>query len=143
MMNPASQPESADSMEMTSSQLSWMRSELSNVRTLLSWVRTSVSMIGFGFTIYNFYSGVFEDLGGGERSHLAARNLGLALVGFGTLAMIIALWNFSALKSYLDSMSGRLLVPEALRRRWIISYLAAAVILVIGVITFLFMLQVI
>jgi putative membrane protein len=130
-------------MEMTSSQLSWMRSELSNVRTLLSWVRTSVSMIGFGFTIYNFYSGVFEDLGGGARSHEAARNLGLALVGFGTLAMIVALWNFSSLKTYLDSISGNLHVPEALRRRWIVSYVAAAVILVIGLITFLFMLQVI
>ena len=77
-------------LDLLSAQMSWIRSDLSNLRTLLSWVRTSVSMIGFGFTIYNFYSGFFEDFAG-ERFREAARNLGLALVIFGTLAMIIAM----------------------------------------------------
>jgi putative membrane protein len=110
------------------------------VRTLLSWVRTSVSMIGFGFTIYNFYLGFFDELGS-ERLADAARNLGLTLVGFGTLAMIIALWNFRSTKVYLDSLSTRLQIPEALQRRWIVSYVAAVVIMVIGLITFIFMVR--
>ena len=77
-------------LSLISTQLSWMRSDLSNLRTLLAWARTSVSMIGFGFTIYNFYRGFLEDLGG-PRGVEAARNLGLALVGTSTLAMVIAL----------------------------------------------------
>lgn len=126
--------------DLTSSQLSWLRTELSDVRTLLSWVRTSVSMIGFGFTIYNFYKGFFDELGS-PRLDDAARNLGLSLVGFGTLAMVIALWNFWGIKTYLDSMSGQLQIPAALQRRWVVSYAAAAVIMVIGLLTFIFMVR--
>lgn len=129
-----------ESMEYTSSQLSWLRTELSDVRTLLSWVRTSVSMIGFGFTIYNFYSGFLDEMGS-SRMDDAARNLGLGLVGFGTLAMVIALWNYWSVKAYLDAMARDLQVPAALQRRWIISYLAAVVILIIGLVTFIFMLR--
>src|SRR3954453_23688497 len=76
-------------LSLISTQLSWMRSDLSNLRTLLAWARTSVSMIGFGFTIYNFYHGFLEELAGSGQED-AARNLGLALVGAGTLAMVIA-----------------------------------------------------
>src|SRR5215213_9827591 len=65
------------SLDLTSAQFSWIRSDLSNLRTMLSWLRTSVSMIGFGFTICNFYSGFFEDIAT-PRIESAARNLGLA-----------------------------------------------------------------
>ena len=44
-----------------------------------AWARTSVSMIGFGFTIYNFYRGLLQGpIVSGRQD--AARNLGLALV---------------------------------------------------------------
>ena len=142
MFDAASRSEPAEPSDLISSQFSWIRTEFSNVRTLLSWVRTSVSMIGFGFTIYNFYSGFFEELGT-ERVDDAARNLGLALVGFGTLAMVVALWNFWSINQYLDALSGPLQVPDELKRRWFVSYAVAAVILLIGLITFLFMLRVI
>jgi putative membrane protein len=95
-------PAASVNLDLTSAEFSWIRSDLSNLRTLLSWVRTSVSMIGFGFTIYNFYSGFFEQLGS-SRVDTAARNLGLALVGFGTLAMVIAVWNYCSLNQYLAS----------------------------------------
>jgi putative membrane protein len=127
---------------LVSAQLSWSRSELSNVRTLLAWIRTSVSMIGFGFTIYNFYRGFLEDLAS-PRGADAARNLGLALVGAGTLAMVVALWNYWSLNRYLEEAAAALQVPQGVKHRWIVSYVAAAVILVIGLITFLFMLRVI
>lgn len=127
---------------LLSAQFSWMRSELSNVRTLLAWVRTSVSLIGFGFTIYNFYRGFLEELATPQGAD-AARNLGLALVGAGTLAMVIALWNYRALNTYLESSERVLQITPAVKRRWIVAYAAAAVIMVIGLITFLFMLRVI
>jgi putative membrane protein len=129
-------------LSLTSNQLSWMRTELSNVRTLLAWARTSVSMIGFGFTIYNFYRGFLDDLAGSGRQD-AARNLGLALVAAGTLAMLVAIWNYWSINQALVAIEEVLQIPASFQRRWIYSYVLAAVIAVIGLITLLFMLRVI
>jgi uncharacterized membrane protein YidH (DUF202 family) len=97
-------------LSLTSNQLSWMRTELSNVRTLLAWARTSVSMIGFGFTIYNFYRGFLDDLAGSGRQD-AARNLGLALVAAGTLAMLVAIWNYWSINQALVAIEEVLQIP--------------------------------
>jgi uncharacterized membrane protein YidH (DUF202 family) len=99
-------------------------------------------MIGFGFTIYNFYRGFLEDIGG-TRGDDAARNLGLALVAAGTLAMVVAVWNYWSINQYLQSLDAALDISAGLKRRWIYSYVLAAVIAVIGLITLLFMLRVI
>jgi putative membrane protein len=129
-------------LSLISAQLSWMRSDLSNLRTLLAWARTAVSMIGFGFTIYNFYRGVLEDIGG-TRGDDAARNLGLALVAAGTFAMVVAVWNYWSINQYLQSLDGPLDISHGLKRRWIYSYVLAGLLIVIGLITLLFMLRVI
>lgn len=34
---------------------SWLRTRLSTERTLMSWVRTATALIGFGFTIVQFF----------------------------------------------------------------------------------------
>jgi putative membrane protein len=129
-------------LSLISTQLSWMRSDLSNLRTLLAWARTAVSMIGFGFTIYNFYRGFLEDLGG-TRGDDAARNLGLALVAAGTLAMLVAVWNFWSINKSLAALEADFPIPKDLHQRWLISYLLSAVLILIGLITLLFMLRVI
>jgi putative membrane protein len=129
-------------LSLISTQLSWMRSDLSNLRTLLAWARTSVSMIGFGFTIYNFYRGFLEDIGG-TRGDDAARNLGLALVAAGTLAMLVAVWNFWSINKALGALESAFPIPHELKQRWIYSYVLAAVLMLIGLITLLFMLRVI
>jgi putative membrane protein len=134
--------EPGPNLSLISTQLSWMRSDLSNLRTLLAWARTSVSMIGFGFTIYNFYRGFLEDLSGGRGAD-SARNLGLALVAAGTIAMVIALWNYWSINHSLQALDATLHIPEGLKRRWIYSYVLAGVLMLIGLITLLFMLRVI
>jgi putative membrane protein len=133
---------SGSNLSLISTQLSWMRSDLSNLRTLLAWARTSVSMIGFGFTIYNFYRGFLEDIGG-TRGDDAARNLGLALVAAGTLAMLVAVWNFWSINKALTALNSAFPIPHDLKQRWIYSYVLAAVLMLIGLITLLFMLRVI
>jgi putative membrane protein len=138
----ASSGASGSNLSLISTQLSWMRSDLSNLRTLLAWARTSVSMIGFGFTIYNFYRGFLEDIGG-TRGDDAARNLGLALVAAGTLAMLVAVWNFWSINKALAALDSAFSIPQELKQRWIYSYVLAAVLMVIGLITLLFMLRVI
>ena len=129
-------------LSLISTQLSWMRSDLSNLRTLLAWARTAVSMIGFGFTIYNFYRGFLEDLAG-PRGPDAARNLGLALVGAGTLAMVVATWNYWSINQHLQAMNKDFPIPRDLTLRWFISYVVAGILTLIGLITLLFMLRVI
>jgi putative membrane protein len=131
----------APNLSLISTQLSWMRSDLSNLRTLLAWARTSVSMIGFGFTIYNFYRGFLEDLAGSHGTD-AARNLGLALVGAGTVAMVIALWNYWSINKALAAMDRDFPIPRELQMHWVISYVVAVVLALIGLVTFLFMLRV-
>jgi putative membrane protein len=37
------------------SHFSWLRTRLSLERTMMSWIRTAVSLIGFGFTIVQFF----------------------------------------------------------------------------------------
>jgi putative membrane protein len=62
---------------------------LADDRTLMAWIRTSLSMIGFGFTIYKF----LKELAQLENSKLpdnGPRNLGLTLVGLGTVSLIVA-----------------------------------------------------
>jgi hypothetical protein len=86
--------------------------------------------------------GFIEQLGL-PRVDTAARHLGLALVGVGTLAMVIAVWNYWSLNQYLAASPVALNVPKRVKARWYYSYVVAAVVLEIGVITFLFMLKVI
>ena len=66
------------------SHFSWMRTRWSLERTLMSWVRTAVSLIGFGFTIVQF----FERLSSMEGVHpalrpQAPRSVGLSLIAEG------------------------------------------------------------
>jgi putative membrane protein len=136
------QTDASASLDLMSAEYSWIRSDLSNLRTLLSWSRTAVSMIGFGFTIYNFFSG-FLDETGEPRLREFSRNLGLGLVVAGTLAMLIGVWNYWTINTYLESSSVALPVARGLKVRWAYAYVLAAVLVLIGVITILFMLRVI
>jgi putative membrane protein len=66
------------------------RTRLAAERTLMGWIRTSFSMMTFGFTIYK----VMQELGQLNTAPDApvseSRQLGLALAGIGTAALMIA-----------------------------------------------------
>jgi len=77
------------------SHFAWLRTRMALERTLMAWVRTSVALIGFGFTIVQF----FQRLGGMEGVAPAARpqaprHLGLALIGAGVLSLVISTWQY-------------------------------------------------
>ena len=63
--------------------MSFQRTRMSADRTLMSVVRTSLSLIAFGFTIFQFFSGLKQASVLAGSSH-APRNFGLALVILGT-----------------------------------------------------------
>jgi putative membrane protein len=69
--------------------MSFQRTRMSADRTLMSVMRTSLSLIGFGFTIYQF----FERLRESEvlKSAHAARNFGSALVWLGIAMLVLGI----------------------------------------------------
>ena len=121
---------------------SWLRTDLSNLRTLMSWARTSVSLIGFGFTIFNFFSG-FLETSGEPRLREFSRNLGIALVVTGTLAVLVGVYNYWLINNYLEGSPAAAAVHRGLKLRWIYSYVIAGILALIGIVTILFMFRVI
>ena len=92
------------------SHFGWIRTRLSLERTLMSWVRTGTALIGFGFTIVQFFQRLqgMEDVAPALRPQ-APRHLGLALIGAGVLALVISGWQYWQLVRYLWSPQYRVL----------------------------------
>lgn len=92
------------------SHFSWVRTRLSVERTLMSWLRTSVSLIGFGFTIVQFFERFSGMTGVAEAARpQAPRYLGLALMAAGILALVISVWQYRRVMDHLWSGSFRVL----------------------------------
>jgi putative membrane protein len=77
------------------SHFAWIRTRLSLERTMLSWIRTAVSLIGFGFTIVQFFErfGKMEGVAEAVQPD-APRYLGIALIVAGSLALAISIWQY-------------------------------------------------
>jgi putative membrane protein len=84
----AKSPHEAISTELSSRRtgMSFQRTRMSADRTLMSVMRTSLSLIGFGFTIFQFFQKLRD---AGTITHAAApRNFGIALVLLGIMMLI-------------------------------------------------------
>jgi putative membrane protein len=83
------------------SHFGWVRTRMALERTQMAWVRTGVSLIAFGFTIYQ----VLDKLPQRDRAlhPYAARDLGLALIGTGIVAMLMAALDYRSTIDYLWS----------------------------------------
>jgi len=104
MTDPGSAP-SAGRFEVrvtSDSHFSWIRTRLSIERTMMSWIRTATALIGFGFAIVQFFQR-FEQMPGVRPAAYpnAPRDLGLALIGCGVLALLIAIWQYLWIIRYL------------------------------------------
>jgi putative membrane protein len=125
-------------VRMTSdSHFSWLRTRLAVERTLLSWVRTAVSLIGFGFTIVQFFER-FASMQGIEPAARpeAPRYLGLALIGAGILALAVSLWQYRHILTYLWSGDFTVLAGEKGTATQTPAYLVAIVMILIGLFAF-------
>jgi putative membrane protein len=77
-----------------SDHFSWLRTRLSVERTMMSWVRTATALIGFGFTIVQFFARIQETPGVAPAYFPAApRCLGLSLI-CGVMALVISIWEY-------------------------------------------------
>ena len=117
------------------SHFSWLRTKMSADRTLMSWVRTAVSMIGFGFTIVQFFERFkgFEDVKAATYSG-APRYLGMMLIAAGTLGLLLSTWQYRGLMQEMWSEAYR--VIAARQHRLVPVYALAVVTMLIGMFAF-------
>lgn len=117
--------------------LAWLRTIMALDRTLDAWSRTAAALIGFGFTIVQFFER-FNQMQGVvpiKSSHLA-RFVGLLLIGIGTLALGIAIWQYQKAVKYLWSESFRGCVGVPGMRRLYPSLAVSVLICLVGLFVF-------
>jgi inner membrane protein YidH len=77
--------------------LAFQRTRMSADRTLMAVIRTSLSLIGFGFTIYQFFRYLRETVGVAQLLQSEApRKFSMALVLLGVVMLSLGIWKHVA-----------------------------------------------
>jgi putative membrane protein len=119
--------------------LAFQRTRMSADRTLMAVIRTSLSLIGFGFTIYQFFHYLRETVG---VMHLlrgeAPRNFGMALVLLGVVMLSLGIWKHIAfmleLRAERKTFVDRGLIPGDDKFPVSITLVTATLLLALGLI---------
>jgi putative membrane protein len=117
------------------SHFSWLRTRMSLERTLMSWVRTATALIGFGFTIFQFFER-FNQMPGveGPRHPGASRLIALGLIGCGTAALIVAITEYRQMLRYLWSPEFEEIAGVAERQRSTPALIVAVLLALVGLV---------
>ena len=115
----------------------WVRTRLAMERTLMAWVRTGSSLIGFGFTIVQFFDRM-EDLQNAKPARFpdAPRYLGLMLITCGIAALIISAWQYRVEMEDMRSGEFALIAGENNARHQIPLLAISAALTIVGVFAF-------
>ena len=101
MTDQETQPHRFEVRPTSDSHFGWIRTRLSLERTMMSWVRTSVALIGFGFTIVQFFQRLQSDAVAPALRPQAPWYLGLALIAAGVLVLLVSIWQYRKMVRYL------------------------------------------
>jgi len=116
----------------------WIRTMLGLQRTLMAAVRTAVSLIGFGFTVAQFFAKMQGKTV--EIVHRfginAPRDLGLILIGAGVISLLIFLWQYHYAVAYMRSGDFAAIVARGDHSLHKPTYLVAYAVIIIGVAAF-------
>jgi putative membrane protein len=116
----------------------WLRTQLGLERTLMAAVRTAVSLIGFGFTVAQFFQrlrgSVLTDAG--RMGPDAPRNLGLVLIGAGVVSLAIFTWQYHSAHAYLRGEPYKSIAGIAEEPMHSSTYLTSFAVMLIGVAAF-------
>jgi len=121
-----------------SNHFAWLRTRMALDQVLMAWLRTSVSLIGFGFTITQFFQRL-QDIDGRIARPMAEdvpRNLGLTLIAAGVGALVISVLQYRMGLRYLWSMPFRGIAGVSGRPMQTPVLLSALILIAIGVIAF-------
>lgn len=79
---------STNTLAQDRTDLAVSRTMMAADRSLMAWIRTALSMISFGFTIYKILQG-FQESESRLPTGQTPRNIGLFLIGLGTVSMVV------------------------------------------------------
>src|SRR5215470_8149909 len=119
--------------------LAFQRTRMSADRTLMAVIRTSLSLIGFGFTIYQFFRYLRETVGAPQllRSE-APRKFSMALVMLGVVMLSLGIWKHIAfmieLRAERKTFADQGLIPGDDKFPISITLITATLLLMVGLI---------
>lgn len=92
-----------DVQPSASNHFAWLRTQMGLQRTLMAAIRTAISLIGFGFTVAQFFQRLLNgaSAGAGRLGPQAPRNLGLTLIAAGVVSLAVFTWQYRAAVAYL------------------------------------------
>jgi len=113
---------------------SWFNTRLAVERTFLAWIRTSISLIGFGFTIVQFFQHLqtLEPAAANVRPG-APRDLGLALIAAGLGCLVVSSLQYHRGLQYLWSPQFRSIAGMDTTAQRTPAMFAAVVLMLIGI----------
>jgi putative membrane protein len=139
-MNPDAPAKAADAGDQSSlpgstqSHLAWIRTRMALETTMAAWVRTATALIAFGFAIVQFFEN-FNVTHGLTGNHLA-RYLGLVLIGIGSLATAIAVWEYRKVMKYLEGQAFHGIAGVPGMRRIYPAMVVAILLCLVGLLAF-------
>lgn len=116
----------------------WLRTTMALQRTLMAAVRTSVSLVGFGFTVAQFFDKMRDKVPKSMRDfgQDMPRNLGLILIGAGVLSLMMFLWQYhSSVKHFRSGDYAVLASSEPTLHQP--TYVVAFAVILIGIAAFI------
>lgn len=116
----------------------WLRTQMGLQRTLMAAARTAVSLIGFGFTVAQFFERMQDSLPEGAKRvwPQAPRNLGLVLIGAGVVSLAVFTWQFRSADAYLRGGPYSMIAQTGIKPRYAAPYITAYTVMLIGVAAF-------
>lgn len=121
-----------------SDHFAWLRTRMGLENTFLAWIRTAVSLIGFGFTIVQFFERLrdMETNTGRVMNASMPRNLGLSLIACGIGALVIAMLQYHWQMKYLWNKAFASIAGVDDRPHRTPAFVAACVLLMVGIAAF-------
>ena len=88
--------------ESVGSHFAWLNARLALEMTMMAWIRMAITLIGFGFTIVQFFERLNDMEGVAPAAQpFAARYVGLVLIGAGVAALVVSTVQYRATLRYL------------------------------------------